>query len=268
MLAAKMYADDSAGLWFYNQPEGEGQQDWVTVEMDWGATQYNGGAECTNWQLLITYPIPGSTSFTPASFFTPYIKDPFIYRCPADPSSALAPHAGQRVRSYSASQAVGTVWSLTGLNTSSPNTWKDGPVTGQWLGGSDDDGQTYGKRYQKDSDMTRPSPAKLWVFSEEHPDTINDAGLAVQIAETGPGSPFIDMPANYHDSASSFSFADGHGEIHKWQGGLVGRAGFIEGGGTVWPNGTGASGADLKDLNWLQARTSNPVDPRIPFPQQ
>jgi prepilin-type processing-associated H-X9-DG protein len=26
----------------------------------------------------------------------------------------------------------------------------------------------------------------------------------------------VDYPANYHNLASAFSFADGHTEIHKW----------------------------------------------------
>ena len=94
ILAAQMYADDSAGLWMYNQPPGENQEDWVNVEMDWGSTTYNGGAECTNWQLLITPPasiVPCGAS-SPGSFFTPYIQDPFPYRCPSDPSSVSGVH--------------------------------------------------------------------------------------------------------------------------------------------------------------------------------
>ena len=94
-----MYADDSRGLWFYNQPGGAGsQQDWVTDEMDWGAMIYNGGAECTNWQLLVTPPVSGGGVATPGSFFTPYINSPSVYKCPADPSMALAPNAGPRAR--------------------------------------------------------------------------------------------------------------------------------------------------------------------------
>jgi prepilin-type N-terminal cleavage/methylation domain-containing protein/prepilin-type processing-associated H-X9-DG protein len=273
ILAAQMYADDSAGLWMYNQPEGQGQEDWVTVEMDWGGTLGpNGGAECTNWQLLVTYPSPQvpcspSDPFAPASYFAPYIKDPFLYKCPSDPSTSEAPNFGPRVRSYSASQAVGTIWCDSSLGANNSST--DGAVTGQWLSGSDSDSQTYGHTYQKASQMNRPNPANLWVFAEENPNSINDAGLAVQIASTTLGGNWVDLPANYHDGACSFSFADGHALTHKWQGNLVGGVKFVEGDtlGEVMPNGTDAdTGADLRDLNWVQARTSSPINPAIPFP--
>jgi len=264
ILAAKLYADDSAGLWFYNQPEGNNaQEDWVTVTMDWGAAQYNGGSVCTNWQVLIQNPIPGATSFTPASYFAPYIKNPYIYKCPADPSTSLAPSGvAPRVRSYSASQAVGTIWNAAALATPN-NTHPDGPVTGQWLSGTSDDNQQFGLRYQKDADMGQPGPAKIFVFGEEHPDSINDAGMAVQIANYQLGGDFIDMPSNYHNRAGTFSFADGHGEIHKWQGNLVGGLGYIPGGSlSSWPSRTVTTGTDLADLRWLQARTSYPKNPR------
>ena len=54
---------------------------------------------------------------------------------------------------------------------------------------------------------------------DEHPDSINDAALAN--ACTGADAPgtaqIIDFPANYHNGACGFNFADGHAEIHHWQ---------------------------------------------------
>jgi prepilin-type processing-associated H-X9-DG protein len=144
----------------------------------------------------------------------------------------------------------------------------NGPVTGQWLSGTLSDCQTYGHVYQKSSDMNRPSPAALFIFGEEHPDSINDAGLAVQIAETSVGGDFIDYPSNLHGGAGSFSFADGHAEIHKWLGPILGRAKFVQGGpeSAAFPNGTvGSNSGDLRDLNWLQARTSSPLNAAIPY---
>jgi prepilin-type processing-associated H-X9-DG protein len=270
MSAALMYADDSRGLWFYNQPGGAGsQQDWVTDEMDWGAMIYNGGAECTNWQLLVTPPVSGGGVATPGSFFTPYINSPSVYKCPADPSMALAPNAGPRARSYSANAAVGTIWSVGNL-AGPNNTWADGPVTGQWLGGEADDNQRYGYCYQKTSDMVHPIPVNLWIFAEEHPDSINDSEFQVQIAQYTLGGGFIDMPANYHSRAGTFSFADGHVEIHKWLGTIAGSAGYVQGGNpSPFPTRTVTTTADLSDLNWLQARTSYPSNPAFArgFPQ-
>ena len=55
------------------------------------------------------------------------------------------------------------------------------------------------------------------IMVDEHPDSINDA--AVANACTGADAPgtaqIIDFPANYHNGACGFNFADGHAEIHK-----------------------------------------------------
>lgn len=115
--------------------------------------------------------------------------------------------------------------------------------------------------------MIHPPPSKLWVFAEEHPDSINDSGLAVQIANTGLGGDYIDCPANFHDGACDFGFADGHSQMHRWYGNILGRAKFLngtlgEGGGGpfsfAFPTTTCANQQDLQDLNWLQAHTSYP----------
>ena len=63
------------------------------------------------------------------------------------------------------------------------------------------------------------NPVKTWVLVDEHPDSINDAACAVQMAEWGATSAqIIDFPASYHNGAAGFSFSDGHSEIHRWRG--------------------------------------------------
>ena len=65
-------------------------------------------------------------------------------------------------------------------------------------------------------------PAKTWVLVDEHPDSINDAACAVQMAKPGAASAqIIDFPASYHNGACGLSFADGHSEIHKWIGSKI-----------------------------------------------
>jgi prepilin-type N-terminal cleavage/methylation domain-containing protein/prepilin-type processing-associated H-X9-DG protein len=255
ILTAKLYADDSAGKWFPNQPQGDSaQQDWVTVYMDWGGTTLSepapyGGIECTNWELLLAGPGQSPQAY---SLFASYIRSPGTYKCPADPSSYKGV---PRCRSYSASQAVGTCWVAP---KSGWNTWTGGPVTGQWLSQTLNDDQQWGQCYQTDAQMIKPSPAKLWVFDDSHPDDINDEGDAVQIFQWTAGGNFIDTPTDLHNKAASFSFADGHAEIHRWQGWL-GRIPFNNGGPLVTPSGEQCiSTADLRDLNWVQARTSYP----------
>jgi hypothetical protein len=206
-LTAQMYADDNTGRWFPNQPQGDqAQEDWVTVYMDWGGTVLSapppyGGAECTNWQLLLVGPAQEAnwpTGSQAYSLFSSYLRSPGVYKCPADPSTYKG---NPRCRSYSASQAVGTCWVAP---ASGWNTKTDGPVTGQWLGGSDSDSQTWGKRYQTEAQMNGPVPSKLWVFDDSHPDDINDEGDAVQIADWSLGAAFIDTPTDLHNKAVRF----------------------------------------------------------------
>jgi prepilin-type processing-associated H-X9-DG protein len=58
-----------------------------------------------------------------------------------------------------------------------------------------------------------------WVVMDEHPDSINDAALAVACtgANAAGSAQIIDEPANYHNGACGISFSDGHAEIHKWR---------------------------------------------------
>jgi prepilin-type N-terminal cleavage/methylation domain-containing protein len=242
ILTAALYADDNVQKWFPNQP---GQPGWVLDPEDWSNSSYN-----TNWQQLITPPNP--PSYSTGAFFAAYLKNPFVYKCPADQSTA---DGGPRVRSYSASQAVGTIWENGGSCVEA-----GAPVTGQWLGGSDDDCETYGLTYGKTSQMVLPSPSAIFVFAHEHPNSINDAGLAVQIANFTSGGDFIDCPDNSHNKSCEFSFADGHAEMHRWQGRILGNARFVNGGtfGQAFPTTVCVNNADLRDLNWLQARTSIP----------
>jgi prepilin-type processing-associated H-X9-DG protein len=57
-----------------------------------------------------------------------------------------------------------------------------------------------------------PKPAEIFVFLDEHPDSIND-GYFINDAY---GWKWNDLPASYHNGAASFSFADGHSETHRW----------------------------------------------------
>ena len=71
------------------------------------------------------------------------------------------------------------------------------------------------RTYNKMSDITSPGPSDLWVFTDEHPDSINDGWLIVDpttLIQWG-----NDLPGSYHNHANSLTFADGHSELHKWQ---------------------------------------------------
>ena len=113
------------------------------------------------------------------------------------------------------------------------------------------------RSYNKSSDMTNPKPADLFVFCEEHPDSMNDGWMNV-IAAGGIGIPrWEDLPSSLHGNLSVFSFADGHTEAHKWK-----TPGYTcppvtlnaaNGGNTknLW-----LSGPDLTDVTWAQTHAT------------
>jgi len=107
--------------------------------------------------------------------------------------------------------------------------------------------------YNKASDIIRPAPANLFVFVDEHPDSINDGWLIVQ-----PNTPTAwgnDLPASYHNRACGFSFADGHSEIHKWlEGTTCARVEQREHG--TFP---GTSPID-RDIRWMTNHCTAPVN--------
>ena len=58
-----------------------------------------------------------------------------------------------------------------------------------------------------------PQPSQIFVFIEEHPDSIND-GYFLNHPDSLRWS---DLPASYHRGSVNLTFADGHLESHKWR---------------------------------------------------
>jgi prepilin-type processing-associated H-X9-DG protein len=97
------------------------------------------------------------------------------------------------------------------------------------------------------------NPAKTWVLVDEHPDSINDAACAVQMAKEGATSAqIIDFPASYHGGACGLSFADGHSEIHKWIGKTIKAP--VKYTGTMSLN--VPAGDSVKDIVWWSSVTT------------
>ena len=131
----------------------------------------------------------------------PYVaKSRKIWQCPADPVK-VPNNLGQmvqRVRNNSMSQVFDFGSWLVGV-----------PSGGGYL--------CYGKM----TDIRRPSDT--WVLGEEHPDSINDAAMASQMAG-GVGDPapkIIDYPSSMHAGAGVFALADGHCVSRKWLGNTI-----------------------------------------------
>lgn len=57
-----------------------------------------------------------------------------------------------------------------------------------------------------------PQPAQIFVFLDEHPDSIDDGYFLNRASQ----HEWHDLPASYHDSSAAFSFADGHARMKRW----------------------------------------------------
>jgi prepilin-type N-terminal cleavage/methylation domain-containing protein/prepilin-type processing-associated H-X9-DG protein len=190
MLAVSMYAGDNSDYFPMNTHGGEAQSGrqigqggqyypWVMGWLTWDTSSHN-----TN-RLFLTSPLYSVLAQYSGGTHT-------IYKCPADRFLSPAQRSQgweERVRSVSMNGAVGR----------GNKTPTDGLLNCV-------------KIFEKMSDATYPPPSSLWVFVDEHPDSINDGAFfnAQQNLQ------WIDLPGNYHNNACGFSFADGHSEIHKW----------------------------------------------------
>ncbi|HZV33153.1 MAG TPA: type II secretion system protein [Verrucomicrobiae bacterium] len=240
IAVALLYSDEFNGLWFPNQT---GDTDWVNNQMSFSPAN----SDNTNTLKLL------NPQF---SKFAPYINgDPKLFHCPSDHSYILGSiPIGYRVRSVAANAAVGTVWTATGCLV--PN----GPVNAEWLTGNNigTGCQTTWSCYAKTSDFVLPGPGMTWIFTDDHPDDIAGAQLPVQAAQSGIGASFIGMPGNYHDRSAPFAYADGHTEMHRWTGPILGENIIYWSGPPGGRTGiyTVQTAADNNDLIWLQKRTS------------
>jgi prepilin-type N-terminal cleavage/methylation domain-containing protein/prepilin-type processing-associated H-X9-DG protein len=151
---------------------------WVNNVMTWGTDSDNTNPATLTGASLGPY-VSGSTT---------------VYHCPSDHAlSATQIAAGwtARLRSYSMNALVGDAGGLSslGYNVNDPG-------------------------YAQFFKLTQiPRPAQIFVFLDEHPDSIDD-GYFVNRAYY---SEWVDLPASYHNGAAAFSFADGHGALHRWQ---------------------------------------------------
>jgi prepilin-type N-terminal cleavage/methylation domain-containing protein/prepilin-type processing-associated H-X9-DG protein len=178
-LAWIMYADDNQDRLPPNA-SGSGnasQHGWVEGWLDFGA----GNPDNTNTLYLLNAKIG------------PYTKSIGIYKCPADIYTCIV-RGGvvmPRVRSVSMNSFIGVLDADYGTRQTPP---------------------CY--VYKKLSEIRRPPPSNLWVFVDEHPDSINDGWLT----DSWPGGGgWGDLPSSYHAAACGIGFADGHAEVHKWR---------------------------------------------------
>ena len=71
--------------------------------------------------------------------------------------------------------------------------------------------------WKKFAQIRRPSPSQLFVFIDEHPDTLLDAQFGNPVDLPGYPQIWFDMPADRHNHGANLSFADGHVEHWRWR---------------------------------------------------
>jgi prepilin-type N-terminal cleavage/methylation domain-containing protein/prepilin-type processing-associated H-X9-DG protein len=185
-LAWRLYADDSSDVLPYNYGAVEIRLavaqgrfvNWTSSVMSWELDPDN-----TNTVLLTT---GGLGPYTGGAFR--------IYRCPSDAVvSDLQAGVGwtTRVRSLSMNAMVGDAgyYSRSGTNVNNPH-------------------------YQQFFKLGQiQAPSQVFVFIEEHPDSINDG----YFVDKDDSYQWNDLPAAWHGGRANLSFADGHLEAHKWR---------------------------------------------------
>ena len=122
-----------------------------------------------------------------------YLKSTGVFKCPADQSYAIRPAPDgpryPRVRSYSMNQVIGES--------------SRGPYTSAHY-------------FYKSADFSAVSPAQIFLFLDEHEDSINDGYFFIgdyRARSLG----FHDHPGSRHKRGANFTFADGHAARHRWR---------------------------------------------------
>ena len=198
------------------------REPWFRGNLDW-----NGG-NLSNW----------TTNDMVVSALWTYVgqaKD--VFKCPADRATVVVPNQGRmpRVRSISMSQVFGT---------------------GEWLDKASGANLTTKKWRVYDKLSSIDSPSQTFVFVDEHPNSINDAAFAVACTDANTRSAqIIDYPANYHNAACGFSFADGHSQIKKWVGGKIASAKIVYGSDAHMPLNVPAESSWV-DVQWMAENTT------------
>lgn len=191
-LATRIYADDHNDHLPYNLGMNGSSfrtnLNWVNNVMTWDLSPDNTNTATITEAGLGPY-VSGNTA---------------IFRCPSDhalSSTQIGAGWTARIRSYSMNAMIGNAGAISsgGFNTNNPGY----------------------KQFFKTTQI--PQPADIFVFLDEHPDSIDDGYFVNRVSAYSSsyygyshGAEWTDLPASYHNRATAFSFADGHSILHRW----------------------------------------------------
>ena len=228
-LAGQIYTDEANDRLPYNMGAAEIRQtvaqnqflNWNSAIMDWEIQNPDNPntSDNTNSLLLIKGGIGPYTSRSAA-----------LFHCPSDKVlSDIQVQAGwdKRVRSVSMNAMVG-----------------DPGLFGQ--GASNTNNPEY-KQFFKLAQV--PKPAQIFVFIEEHPDSINDGYFLNKPDRVE----WFDLPASYHNGGVNLSFTDCHVEMHTW---LYSATKPPARPGAAHPLPFAIPASESDDFRWLMERTT------------
>jgi prepilin-type processing-associated H-X9-DG protein len=183
---------------------------------------------------VATLPSATNVALIQGGLLYPYLNQPKSYKCPGDVDNVNPAFQGlPTVRSYSMNcwmnpgQSPDENWNKTENYT--------GPPRAQVV-------------YRKLGAVIPPTDR--WVFIDENPYSINDGFF---VCDSANPNYWTDIPASYHNGACGLSFADGHGEIHRWRDAKVlGYTTLSTASGTKT-----VADKSIGDLAWLQQRTTS-----------
>ena len=204
-LAWIMYADDNEDQVPPNG-DGGGARGWVNGWLNFSS----GNRQNTNLLFLIGTKAQYSLAQVGGMYpkLGPYTTAAGIYKCPADTYNCK----------------IGNK-SLPRVRSNSMNGFIHGGTGGPHVSGIRSRWYSNMRQYNTLSSISQgkdqagpigggvTSPTELWVFVDEHPDSINDGW---NIMNPNNDSAWVDLPANYHNGGCGYAFADNHAEIKKW----------------------------------------------------
>lgn len=220
-LACLLYVDDFNDTMPYNLGEDEIRK-MVAADrfINWNST-------IMSWELD---PDNTNTARVVQGGLGPYLSEAAqVLRCPSDRVvSDIQAKAGwsRRVRSISMNAMVGNAGGLssTGANQNNP----------------------YYTQFFRVSQM--PKPSEVFVFIEEHPDSINDAYFLNRFYSDR----WLELPASWHGGAGNLTFGDGHAELHHWRDASTKPASLPDSAHLPFP----VSAKERTDYDWLLSHTS------------
>ena len=145
------------------------------------------GSTLASWLVGNTRTEVNTTNIERGALFQ-YNKSVKIYKCPSDRSVVLGTKI-PRNRSYALSA---------------------------YLNGNPYEDWVFGRVKEKASQVTKP--AKVFTFTEQHEDSIDDGHFGFLPADHPMGQAnWYDMPSARHNKGATIAFVDGHAEYWHWK---------------------------------------------------